>query len=97
MPMSKSIADLRALSDQDLIREHDETAKSTVVGTSYYVEELARRESKRNADSVLQNTIAVKNLTWAINRPDRGERHPRRDHGGTRLAALCSHLALVSD
>jgi len=66
MPMSKSIADLRALSDEDLIHEHDETARSTVVGTNYYLDELARRESKRSADAVLQNTITVRNLTWAI-------------------------------
>jgi len=66
MPMAKSIAEVRALSDEALIAEHDGAAKSTVIGTGFYVEELARRESKRNADAVLQNTITVRNLTWAI-------------------------------
>lgn len=59
MPMARSIHEVRGLSDEDLIREHDEAAKSTVVGTSFYVEEVARRETARRERRMLL-------LTWAI-------------------------------
>jgi len=44
---AKTIEELRALSDDDLITEHDELAGNTVVGTDYYLNELVRRETER--------------------------------------------------
>lgn len=45
--MVRSIARLREASDEDLIREHDKLAGSTLGGTDYYVAELHRRELER--------------------------------------------------
>lgn len=42
--MSESFADLRALPDDELVKRHDQRAKSTVVGTGAYLEELNRRQ-----------------------------------------------------
>jgi len=64
MPGARSIRDVRNLSD--LIREHDEAAKSTVVGTAFYVDELARRETARRERLMLRLTWAIFSLT-AVN------------------------------
>lgn len=45
--MSYSIKDLRELSEEQLIQEHDKRAVSTVMGTKYYVEELDRRSREK--------------------------------------------------
>lgn len=50
---------MKKLSEGDLIREHDQAAKSTVTGVSYYLEELTRRRFKG-----MHQTI--RNLTWVI-------------------------------
>ena len=52
-------ADLRALSDDELIAEHDVLAKTTVVGTRHYIDELRYRQQARVASQ-------IKNLTWVI-------------------------------
>ena len=49
--MSRSISDLRELTDAQLIAEHDELATNTFVGTGYYLGELERRSRQRSADS----------------------------------------------
>lgn len=45
--MTRSIEDLRATSDEQLIAEHDAKARNTVAGTAYYLEELDRRSRER--------------------------------------------------
>jgi hypothetical protein len=64
--MVDSIADLRRRTDEELIAAHDALAPHTVVGTGYYVEELARRENARTADRIEQLTERVTRLTWVI-------------------------------
>ncbi|GAA4361450.1 hypothetical protein GCM10023088_01950 [Actinomadura verrucosospora] len=49
--MVRTIAQLRACSDEELIREHDQKAGNTSVGTAYYVDELNRRENARTIES----------------------------------------------
>lgn len=49
--VSYTIEALRALSDEQLIREHDETAVSTSVGVVFYLEELERRSRERVTDT----------------------------------------------
>ncbi len=66
MPMSKTVAELRATPVEQLIREHDETAKSTLVGTDYYLNELARRDALRLAEEAAASTRRVEILTWFI-------------------------------
>ena len=58
MGMAHSIEELRRLSDDELIRQHDEAAKSTFVGTGYYLDEIRRRESDRRERR-------MERLTWA--------------------------------
>lgn len=45
--MSYSLRQLRSLSDDQLIAEHDEKAKNTSVGTQYFMDELDRRSRER--------------------------------------------------
>jgi len=45
--MVRSIKTLRESPDEQLIAEHDEQAKNTVVGTQYYLDELNRRVQQR--------------------------------------------------
>ena len=61
--MSHSYDELRALSDDELIKAHDELAKSTLVGSSYYVEELARRDAGKINASMLRFTRWITAMT----------------------------------
>jgi hypothetical protein len=45
--------------DDALIQEHDQVAADTFTGISYYLDELARRDSARRERQVVA-------LTWAI-------------------------------
>ncbi|MGN6815759.1 MAG: hypothetical protein ACTHK3_06705 [Solirubrobacterales bacterium] len=56
---AKTIKELRALSDEELIEQYDQLATHTQVGTSYYEAELGRRGIER------QNQLMIR-LTWAI-------------------------------
>ena len=55
--MAYSIKQLRELSDEKLIAQHDEKAKNTVVGTKYYMEELDRRSRERNDKAMFKLTV----------------------------------------
>lgn len=57
--MAYTIAELRALSEADLVREHDRIAQTTVLGLNYFRDELNRREQDK------QTRIMVR-LTWVI-------------------------------
>lgn len=61
--MSHTIENLRHLSDEQLIKEHDEKAKHTVVGTQYYVDELERRS--RNRSDKAMHRLAVESQKLA--------------------------------
>jgi hypothetical protein len=45
--MSEKIAELRALTDDEVIQRHDAHAVSTVAGVAFYLDELRRREQVR--------------------------------------------------
>jgi hypothetical protein len=45
--MSEKIADLRALTDDEIIGRHDAIARSAAVGIDFYLDELRRREQVR--------------------------------------------------
>jgi len=45
--MTRTIAELRAASDEELITEHDREAANAYGGTAYYVDELNRRAQTR--------------------------------------------------
>ena len=61
-----SLGELRALSDGDLVKRHDQIAQHTGVGKEYFINELARREQNRSADAVRQDTRSIKWFTVAI-------------------------------
>jgi hypothetical protein len=60
---AKTIADLQALSDDELVKQHDVLAASTSVGVSYYLEELERRRADRQGRLMLRLTWIVAALT----------------------------------
>lgn len=47
--MAYTLEQLRALSDDELVRQHDEIAPMVSMGTQYFVDELRRREYERAA------------------------------------------------
>jgi hypothetical protein len=61
--MAKTIAELRSLSDGELIKQHDKLAESTQVGTGYYLAELERRQVERQGRQMLRLTWVVTALT----------------------------------
>lgn len=63
MGTSLTYRELRKISDEELIDQHDKESKCTVVGTNYYLEELARRGSQRVNDSMLRCTKWITAMT----------------------------------
>lgn len=63
MGMSLTYRELREKRDGELIELHDKESKYTVIGTSYYLEELARRDSQRINDSMLRCTKWITIMT----------------------------------
>jgi hypothetical protein len=52
---------LRAMSDQELIAEHDRVAEHTQIGTEFCPSELARRDAARQTAKVVKLTRVI---TW---------------------------------
>jgi hypothetical protein len=63
--MSYSIAEMRELDDERLIREHDEIAVHTVVGTQWYEDELSRRDQARVTAATVRLSVVTVRLAWA--------------------------------
>jgi hypothetical protein len=66
MSHAKTISELQSLSDEKLVEQHDALAANTVVGISYYLEELARRRGDKQARLMIRLTWIIAILT-AIN------------------------------
>lgn len=64
--MSHTVADLRALSDEDLITFHDQAAVNASGGVAYYLDELKRRDQARAIESSHRLAVASFALT-AVN------------------------------
>ncbi|ACV22782.1 hypothetical protein Shel_17630 [Slackia heliotrinireducens DSM 20476] len=64
--MSSSYSELKELSDEELIARHDNHARTTSVGVSYYLDELARRESGRINESMLKCTKWITAMTTVM-------------------------------
>ena len=47
MGMASGIEQLRAMTEEELIRAHDDTNQNRAVSSSYYLDELRRREAQR--------------------------------------------------
>jgi hypothetical protein len=61
---------LRKIPTEQLIREYDAKAKTTEVGITYYLEEIARRENAKLARQMwvmtLIITILTSVMTWYV-------------------------------
>jgi hypothetical protein len=44
--MAYKLSELRALSDDELVRQHDEMAQHVLLSLNYYREEISRRETE---------------------------------------------------
>ena len=66
MGMSETVAKLREISDDELVRLHDAHAKNTVVGTAHYLAELGRRDQQRATDAMLRYTRQMTRMTVVI-------------------------------
>lgn len=64
--MGETLKDLRELPLVELIRRHDAAAPSTMVGVTYYLEEIARRDAARQAEEILRLTRRITSLTLVI-------------------------------
>ena len=66
--MAYTIAELRRLSDADLVREHDRIAQSTSLGLNYFRDELNRRQdelSRREQDAQTRIMLKLTRvITW---------------------------------
>jgi transcription termination factor Rho len=60
---AKSVTELRELSDDELIAQHDQLAPNAGVGVGYYLEELARRRLERQTKTLVLLTAAITLLT----------------------------------
>jgi hypothetical protein len=64
--MSYKLAELQGMPMEQLIREHDEQAKTTIMGVNYYLDEIRRRQAKEQGDRIERLTVWLAGLTVAI-------------------------------
>lgn len=61
-----TLKELKALSDEELIRQHDVHAGHTAYGVRHYIDELRYREQTRISQSIERLTKRIWWLTFAI-------------------------------
>lgn len=59
--MAYSLKELRSLTDEQLIEEHDNCAASTVNHIHYFLEEIKRRDQNRQTETIIKYTRI---MTW---------------------------------
>ena len=64
--MALSLSDLQKLTDDELVERHDAQAKTTVVGTQYFLDELNRRHQERQTKAMLRFTKWMAGMTVVI-------------------------------
>ena len=64
--MAQSLSGLRSLTDDELVKKHDDQAKTTVVGIQYYLDELNRRYQERQTKSMLRFTKHIAVMTLVV-------------------------------
>ena len=64
--MALSLLDLRSLPDDELVERHDSQAKTTVVGTQYFLDELNRRYQERQTKAMRRFTKWITVMTVVI-------------------------------
>lgn len=63
MTMAPKVADLEATTDDELRSVIDAHTENTIVGLSYWLDELGRRRTRAQAQRMVKLTIAVTALT----------------------------------
>ena len=61
-----SFSELKDMSDETLVERYNKIGEHTVVGTQFSLDELMRREQRRQTDQMLSFTKQMKNLTILI-------------------------------
>ncbi len=61
--MSLPYKELQKLSDEELIELYDKCAKNTVVGLSYYENEIVRRQNEKSNNIMVKCTVAITIMT----------------------------------
>ena len=64
--MALPLHELQNLGDDEVVRKHDEQAKSTFVGTQYFLDELNRRYQERQTKSMLRFTKWITFMTVVV-------------------------------
>ena len=64
--MAKSVAELRALTDDEVIERHDRQAQKTHIGLSYWEDELNRRYQQRHTEAMHRYTQWVALMTLIV-------------------------------
>ncbi len=64
--MAETIAELRVLSDEELIERHDRHASSVQVATAHYLNELHRRDQRRVSETIIKLTRWITAMTAVI-------------------------------
>ena len=64
--MSQTLEQLRALSDDELVRGHDKLAPSFTAVPQHYLDELNRRYQERQTESMLRFTKWITVMTVVI-------------------------------
>ena len=64
--MAYSIEQLRNTPDDELIKNHDTIAPTTVTGVDYFLNELRRREAAREQKTMINLTYAIVAMTLVV-------------------------------
>ena len=64
--MALMLSDLQILTDEELVEKHDFQAKTTVVGTQYFMDELNTRYQDRQTKAMLRFTKWITAMTVVI-------------------------------
>ncbi len=64
--MAPSYKQLLDMSDEHLIASHDRLAEHTVLGISYYLDELRRRAADRQTQRLVELTVAIERFTRVV-------------------------------
>jgi hypothetical protein len=61
--MAPTLSELRKMSDEALIAEHDQAARSAQLGVAYYLDELSRRDQTKQTQAMLAHTETMLDYT----------------------------------
>ncbi|HNW87376.1 MAG TPA: hypothetical protein PKJ47_10600 [Candidatus Limiplasma sp.] len=61
--MSMNFKALTELTDEELIKRYDETARNTSAGLNYYTEEIARRRNEKSNKLMIKYTMWITIMT----------------------------------